>query len=77
VEGTLRNVKQLDAPRALAGPIARGDLATVRAQIEALRLFPAAARVYKVLGGETVALAERAGLEGRKVKALKRLLAGR
>lgn len=77
VEGTLRNVKQLNAPCALTEPIARVDLATVRVQVEALRPFPAAARVHKVLGGEAVSLAERTGLEGRKVKALRRLPAGR
>lgn len=77
VEGTLRNVKQLDASRALSGPISRGDLATVRAQLEVLRRFPAAARIYKVLGREAAALAEEAGLDRKKVKALGRLLGGR
>ena len=74
VEGTLRNVKQLDAARALSGPIARGDIETVRAQLEALRPFPAAALVYRVLAKEAVELAERGGLSGGKVRALKRML---
>jgi len=76
VEGTLRNVKQLDAPRALTGPISRGDLATVRAQLEALRPFPAAARAYRVLGREALALAEKSGLDQKEVKAMGRLLGG-
>ncbi len=77
VEGTLRNVKQLDARRALTGPISRGDLATVRTHLEVLRRHPDAARAYRILGQEAVGLAEQAGLDKGKVRAMFRLLGGK
>jgi predicted short-subunit dehydrogenase-like oxidoreductase (DUF2520 family) len=76
-QGTLQNVKSLGLERALTGPIARGDVDTVRRHLEALEAEPAARLVYKALGRQTLRLAVARGLAAGKVRSLKRLLEGR
>lgn len=75
VEGTLQSLKHLDGPRALTGPISRGNVETVEKHLEALRRYPAARRAYQVLGAEALRLARKQGLPSGKLKALKRLTA--
>jgi hypothetical protein len=58
-EGTLQSVKQLDRASALTGPISRGDVETVRRHLRALEKFPAARKIYRVLGAEALRLARR------------------
>jgi predicted short-subunit dehydrogenase-like oxidoreductase (DUF2520 family) len=58
-EGTLRSVKRLDRASALTGPISRGDVETVRRHLRALEKFPAARKIYRVLGAEALRLARR------------------
>ena len=76
VQGTLRNVKNLGPERALTGPILRGDVATVRQHLKALRDDPPARGVYMVMGKQILRLAEKGGLPAGRVSALKRLLEG-
>ncbi len=76
VQGTLQNVKDLGPEKALTGPILRGDVATVRQHLRALRDDPPARRVYQILGKQILRLAEKGGLPAGRVSALKRLLEG-
>jgi len=77
VQGTLQNVKNLGPENALTGPILRGDVATVRKHLEALRDDPPARGVYLVMGKQILRLAEKSGLPAGRVRILKRLLEGR
>ncbi len=75
VEGTVENLKGLDRALALTGPIARGDEETVRLHLEALRGCREEEAVYRLLGRQALALAERRGVDKKTVKALARRLA--
>jgi predicted short-subunit dehydrogenase-like oxidoreductase (DUF2520 family) len=77
VQGTLQNVKSLGLEKALTGPVVRGDVATVRKHLEALRGDARARDVYAVLGRQLLRLAAMKGLPAGRVRALKRLLEGR
>jgi predicted short-subunit dehydrogenase-like oxidoreductase (DUF2520 family) len=77
LQGTLQNVKDLGPEKALTGPILRGDAATVRQHLEALRDDPPAGGVYLVMGKQILRLAEKTGLPASRVRTLKRLLEGR
>jgi predicted short-subunit dehydrogenase-like oxidoreductase (DUF2520 family) len=60
IEGTLNNVKRLGAPKALTGPIARGDCETVSDHIETIRAkIPHLMEFYRVMGMLTVDAAEK------------------
>ncbi len=55
---TLANVERLGSAAALTGPIARGDAATIRKHVQALRQHaPGTLPVYRELGLETLSLA--------------------
>ena len=72
MRGTLDNVAELGIGPALTGPIARGDVETVRLH---LRMLPEReARLYRDIGREAVALAEARGLAADQVAALRELL---
>lgn len=77
VQGTLQNVNSLGPEKALTGPVLRGDVETVRSHLAALGGDPAARRVYRVLGQQTLRLAEKKGLPAGRIKALRRLLGER
>jgi predicted short-subunit dehydrogenase-like oxidoreductase (DUF2520 family) len=64
---TVTNLKTANAPRALTGTFARGDIATVRRHLEALsgKELAAACEVYKLLGLHSLKLAEQNGLDTR------------
>lgn len=66
VRGTLENLEAVGLPDALTGPIARGDLGTVRSHIQSLRQVPGnAVRLYRELGRRTVEVAVRKGTLGK------------
>ena len=77
LQGTLQNVKDLGPEKALTGPILRGDAATVRQHLKALRDDPPARGVYLVMGKQILRLAEKGGMPASRVRTLKRLLEGR
>lgn len=77
LEGTLRNVKSLDTDASLTGPIQRGDVATIRAHLRALRRFPGIKSAYVELARLALEIAERKGLPSSKIRELKRLVGGR
>jgi predicted short-subunit dehydrogenase-like oxidoreductase (DUF2520 family) len=77
VGGTLENIGKNGIPKALTGPIARGDVATVAAHLEAMkRSTPELLEAYHALGRLTVGLAKAKGtLSDEPVERLLDLLA--
>ena len=74
LEGAVQNLADISPAAALTGPVARGDVETVRRH---LALLPAdVGRTYRVLGLEALALARERGLDPTAADALERLLAG-
>lgn len=62
IEGTLGNARALGISAALTGPIARGDLGTLRAHLDALRAHaPDAVDLYVAAARREIELAERRG----------------
>jgi predicted short-subunit dehydrogenase-like oxidoreductase (DUF2520 family) len=62
VAGTLENLKKVGIPAALTGPIARGDVGTVRGHLKALQAAPGdLVRLYVALARKTVEVAVRKG----------------
>jgi predicted short-subunit dehydrogenase-like oxidoreductase (DUF2520 family) len=60
IEGTLKNIRALGAPRALTGPIARGDVETIKDHLEAIgKKAPHLMDFYRVMGDLTVSAAEK------------------
>jgi predicted short-subunit dehydrogenase-like oxidoreductase (DUF2520 family) len=75
--GTLAHAERGGLESALTGPIARGDVATVAAQLASLRRFRAG-EAHGLLGRELVGLARRSGRIGpAEAAALRRLLDAR
>lgn len=72
LRGVLDNLERLPPAEALTGPIARGDVATVRAHLGALS--GEARRLYAVLGEATLALALETGLDRGRAGELRALL---
>ncbi len=72
VHGTLENLRQLGPPAALTGPIARGDIDTIRLHLG--RLSPDDRALYCALGRETLRLARSVGLDPRRAEDIAELL---
>jgi predicted short-subunit dehydrogenase-like oxidoreductase (DUF2520 family) len=58
VKKTINNIFSLDAVHALTGPIARGDIKTIRAHVDSLE-DTYAASVYKILGKKLIELSTK------------------
>ena len=75
VRTTADNLLALGPERALTGPVARGDVNTVRAHLELLRRYPPRLReAYRSLSLQALALAAPR-LDDDTVRTLKELLA--
>jgi predicted short-subunit dehydrogenase-like oxidoreductase (DUF2520 family) len=74
VEGTLHAVKLLNGKNALTGPLARGDLATVRRHLGALKGIPLAADIYRLLGKRSLVLLEERGISKGEISRLRERL---
>ncbi len=62
IQGTVDNLKSVGLPDALTGPIARGDIGTVRRHVRALEALPGnAIRLYRNLARKTVEVALQKG----------------
>lgn len=72
MRGTMDNVEQLGLGAALTGPVARGDVDTVRLHLS--RLSARERRLYSALGMETLDLARAVGLDPGRADALESLL---
>ncbi|MGB7295170.1 MAG: Rossmann-like and DUF2520 domain-containing protein [Candidatus Aminicenantales bacterium] len=77
LQGTLRNVKELNTAESLTGPLVRGDAASVKAHLEALERWPRYAELYRKLSLLGLDLAQKKGLKLRTLAALKNLLEDR
>lgn len=68
MRGTLKNIEEIGIPGCLTGPIARGDLGTIRKHLSAMeRSAPWLLPVYRELGLQTIPIAQAKGKvqEGR------------
>jgi predicted short-subunit dehydrogenase-like oxidoreductase (DUF2520 family) len=72
LRGTLDNIAQLGVPAAVTGPIARGDVDTIRLHLA--RLSPEDRVLYSGLGMELLRLARRAGLDESRAAEIESLL---
>jgi predicted short-subunit dehydrogenase-like oxidoreductase (DUF2520 family) len=62
VHGTINNVEKVGIPKALTGPIARGDIATVSQHLDCMHeRAPELIELYAVLGRYTAPLAQAKG----------------
>ncbi len=58
IKGTIHNIETVGIPDCLTGPIARGDIGTVRKHIEALeKTSPSVLETYLEMGRQTIPLA--------------------
>jgi predicted short-subunit dehydrogenase-like oxidoreductase (DUF2520 family) len=75
IRATLRNIESVGIPAALTGPIARGDVETVRDHIVAMQeRAPELLSLYRGLARQTIAVAKRQGLPEAQIEELLRLL---
>jgi predicted short-subunit dehydrogenase-like oxidoreductase (DUF2520 family) len=75
LEGTLHNVNKIDIFDALTGPVARGDLFTVRKHLAELEQSPLAHRIYVDLARQALLMAKQGDkIPNEKVRALEELL---
>ncbi len=70
MSGALANMKQTLPDDALTGPVMRGDAETVGKHLRALQGRGAAAEVYRALSIAAVEIAERRGIDPRKLAAV-------
>lgn len=75
VQGTLSNIEKSGVPRALTGPIARGDVETVRDHVAEIgRKAPTRLELYRLMGMHTIEIAEARGdLSEKAAEELKKL----
>ncbi len=77
IKGTVANLESVGLPNALTGPIARGDLGTIRRHLRALEAMPSEmGKLYRHLARKTIEVARRKGtLEKGDAELLLALLA--
>jgi len=68
VVGTLAGLEAGSPEQAITGPVARGDLRSIERNLDALSGDPLAAAIYRILGSEAVAVAQKAGLSEEQAK---------
>ena len=78
MRGAVDDLAAIGLPRALTGPIRRGDAATVRAHIAELERSQTAslARVYRILGFAALELARESGLNEEAAARIQEALTG-
>jgi predicted short-subunit dehydrogenase-like oxidoreductase (DUF2520 family) len=76
LRGTLANIETAGLPKCLTGPIARGDVATVRQHLAALQRYaPQLLPLYKELGAFTIPIGQEKGsLAAERAEELQTLL---
>jgi len=76
IQGNINNMRNLGLPNCLTGPIARGDVGTIRRHINALQeKEPSLLKLYAELGLQTITVATAKGtIDDRASKALKSVL---
>ncbi|GAI37669.1 unnamed protein product, partial [marine sediment metagenome] len=75
VEGTIKNIKTIGLSRALTGPIARGDVATVKSHLSLIRKrLSNYLSFYREIGKYTVVVARaKGGISKKQARELTRL----
>lgn len=76
MRGALANMKQALPDDALTGPVMRGDAETVGKHVRALQGRGAASDVYRALSAAALEIAERRGIDPKKLAAVGGLLRG-
>lgn len=76
MRGTIENIEKLGVKEALTGPIVRGDYNTVRKHIESLEELEDIGKIYKLLGKETVKLAQKRNLTADQIECLNKVFEG-
>jgi predicted short-subunit dehydrogenase-like oxidoreductase (DUF2520 family) len=74
MSGALANMKQALPDDALTGPVVRGDAETVSKHVRALRDHATAAQVYRALSAAAVEIAQRRGVDPKKLAAVSGVL---
>jgi predicted short-subunit dehydrogenase-like oxidoreductase (DUF2520 family) len=74
MSGALANMKQSLPEDALTGPIVRGDAETVGKHLRALKGHQTALDVYRALSAAAVEIAQRRGVDQKKLAAVAALL---
>jgi len=75
VQGTLQNVKKFDAGQALTGPVARGDIESIKKHLKALEKLPELHHLYIKIAYQSLQMAKReTTMPEEKFKALEALL---
>ena len=76
LQGTIRNIGNVGLPNCLTGPIARGDLGTIKKHLKALEIAsPSLVTAYSELGLQTIPIALAKGrIDQEKAGKLKALL---
>jgi predicted short-subunit dehydrogenase-like oxidoreductase (DUF2520 family) len=74
MENTLDNITGLGVTEALTGPIARGDVETVKQHLQSLNNVPEILFLYKTLGVEAVKIAIRKSGDSQSLQEIKQLL---
>ncbi|HEV7705877.1 MAG TPA: DUF2520 domain-containing protein, partial [Gemmatimonadaceae bacterium] len=68
------NASAMGPVKAMTGPVARGDVETVRAHLGALGDVPEILELYRVLSREGVGVAEEGGADFARLEELRRVL---
>ena len=78
LRGTLNNLAQVGLPQALTGPIARGDVGTIKRHIEALEeKAPELLSTYRELGLKTLPIALAKGrTDEKRAQEIRKILEG-
>lgn len=76
VKGTISNIEKLGTSKALTGPIARGDVGTIKTHLEEMeKNIPDKVDLYKKLGAYTVQVAmEKGTIKGEQAQKLLEIL---
>jgi predicted short-subunit dehydrogenase-like oxidoreductase (DUF2520 family) len=76
VQGTVSNLEAAGLPKALTGPIARGDTGTIQRNLIALEnVSPEAAALYRALGRRAIPIAlAKGGIDGTTAERIRGLL---
>ena len=74
MSGAMANMKQTLPDDALTGPVVRGDADTVGKHLRALQRHGAASEVYRALSAAAVEIAQRRGVDPKRLLALSSLL---
>ena len=72
-----QNASVMGPAAALTGPVARGDVETVRAHLGALGDVPEILELYRAMSREAIALAAEQGADAGRLEELRGLLDGR